>query len=340
MAASAQPAWTPPPPVERLGPGRVVALVLGIVLLLLPGIGLVASGGVLLWADTSDRTDGFIFSPREEFSSDGYALVSERIELATDADWLPLSVALGTARVDVSGTGGEEVFVGIAPVDDAMAYLGNVQRTVVDDLGFDAPASSYDQIDGGEPSGPPTDQDFWIASASGPGTQQLTWDPAEGDWMFVMMNADGSAGVSVEARIGATAPALGGIAWGLIGGGLFLMLLGVLVMVLALRRRRPAAYAGPQYGGPQYGGPQYGGPQYGASQYGGPQYGGPPPASGPPPSSSGQPPSTSGQPPSTSGQPPWAPPPPVDPSTAADRQSGATRSRTSGPGGSTGPSTG
>ena len=321
MAASPQPAWTPPPPVERMGPGRVVALVLGIVLLLLPGIGLVASGGVLLWADTTDRSDGFIFSPREQFSSDGYALVSERIELATDADWVPLSVALGTARVDVTGTGGQEIFVGIAPVDDAMAYLGNVQRTVVDDLGFDAPADSYDQIDGGEPSGPPTDQDFWTASATGPGTQQLTWDPAEGDWMFVMMNADGSAGVSVDARIGATAPALGGIAWGLIGAGLFLMLLGVLVMVLALRRRRPAAYGGPQYGAPQYGAPQYGGPQYG-----GPQYGGAPPPSGPTPSSSGPP--------------PWAPPPPVDPSTAADRQSGATRSRTSGPGQSTGPSTG
>jgi hypothetical protein len=230
------------------GPGRVVGLVLGIVFLVLPGIGLLMAGGVLLWADSTDRTDGFLFSPREQFSSEGYALVSERIELATDADWLPLSVALGTARVDATATGSQQIFVGIAPVADAAAYLGEVQRTVVDDLGFDAPASSHDQIAGGAPSGPPTDQDFWIASATGPGTQRLEWDPTEGDWMFVMMNADGSAGVSVDARIGATFPALDGIAWGLVASGLFLLLVGVLVMVLALRRR-PAAYAGPPYGG-------------------------------------------------------------------------------------------
>jgi hypothetical protein len=232
----------------------VIAIVLA-ALLLIPAIGLVIGGGVLLWADTTSRSDGFLFSPREQFSTEGYALVSERIQLQTDADWLPLSYALGTARVEVTGTGSEEIFVGIAPVADATAYLGNVARTVVDDLGFDAPADSYDQMAGGEPSGPPTEQDFWIASATGPGTQQLTWDPTEGDWMFVMMNADGSAGVSVDARIGATAPALGGLAWGMLGGGLFLMVLSVLVLVLALRR--PAGYAGPQpYGArPVPGGP-------------------------------------------------------------------------------------
>jgi hypothetical protein len=262
MAATPPPPWATPPSAG-LGPGRVVALVLGIVLLVLPGIGLIGAGGVLLWANSTDRSDGFLFSPSEQFSSEGYALVSERIDLQTDADWLPLSVALGTARVEVTATGSDEVFVGIAPVADATAYLGDVQRTVVKDLGFDAPANSYDQIAGGQPSGPPTEQDFWTASVTGPGTQRLTWDPAEGDWMFVMMNTDGSAGVSVDARIGATLPALRGIAWGLLAGGLFLLLLGVLVMVLALRRR-PAAYAGPPYGGP-------------------PAPAGPPPAWAPPP---------------------------------------------------------
>ena len=50
------------------------------------------------------------------------------------------------------------------------------------------------------------------------------------------MNADGSAGVSVDARVGATVPALTGLAWGLLGAGLFLVLIGV----LADRARRPA----------------------------------------------------------------------------------------------------
>src|SRR5215218_11146858 len=116
MAATQQPSWTPPPPPERMGAGRVVALVLGIVLLLLPGLGLVAGGGVLLWADQSERSDdGFLYSAEDSFSTSGFALVSERIDLSTGADWVPLSAALGTARVELTGG---DVFAGIGPADE------------------------------------------------------------------------------------------------------------------------------------------------------------------------------------------------------------------------------
>src|SRR5688572_22808894 len=182
----APPAWpTPSPRPTRAG--RVAALVLG-VLLLLPGLGMLAGGGILLWAGGLDRTDGFVVSPREDFSSVGHALVSDRIDLAAGPDWLPVSTTVGTARLEVTGTGTDAVFVGIAPAADVRAYLDGVQRTVVDGLGFDAPATDSDQLPGGEPSGPPTEQDFWIAEATGHGTQEVTWEPADGDWMFVVMN--------------------------------------------------------------------------------------------------------------------------------------------------------
>ena len=80
-------------------------------------------------------------------------------------------------------------------------------------------AASQRDLPGGAPSGPPADQDFWTAQAAGAGTQQLSWVPAEGDWMLVVMNADGSAGISVDARIGATVPALDGLGWGLLVAG-------------------------------------------------------------------------------------------------------------------------
>ena len=61
---------------------------------------------MLLWADPSGRTRRLhVLRRRDDFSTDGYALVSERIDLATDADWVPLSAALGTARLEVTGTG-------------------------------------------------------------------------------------------------------------------------------------------------------------------------------------------------------------------------------------------
>jgi hypothetical protein len=237
--------WTPP---SRWGPARIIGLVVG-VLLLLPAIGLVAGGGVLLWADGPARDDdGYLYSSEESFSGPGYAISTARIDLATGADWLPLSAALGDARAEVTGTDpGQDIFVGIARAGDSAAYLDGVERTVVDDFGTGSAADSERQLGSKAPLAPPGEQDFWAAEANGTGTQTLTWKPAGGNWTLVVMNADASAGVSVDARLGATAPALGGLAWGLLGGGLFLVVVGVLLLVLAIRRPRPGrAYsAGP-----------------------------------------------------------------------------------------------
>lgn len=237
-------AWAPPPP-SRTSPGRVIAAVLG-ALLILPALGLLAGGGVLLGADQGERSDdGYLYTASDDFATPGHALVSERIDLDPGADWVGLSAALGTARIEVTAADPDtDVFVGIAPSADADGYLDGVQRTVVDDLGLDTSAADQVLIDGGTPSGPPTDQDFWTVEATGSGTQQLDWDPDDGSWTLVVMAADGSAGVAVDARIGATLPALTGLAWGLLGGGLFLLLVAVLLLVVGLRRPTPR-YVGP-----------------------------------------------------------------------------------------------
>ena len=260
MAANTPAAWVPPPPPARMGAGRVIAVVIG-ALLLLPALGLVAGGGVLLWADTWGRDDdGFLSTATDEFSTAGYALQSDRIELETDADWVPLSAALGTARLEVIGTdAGEDVFLGVGPTSDVEAYLTGVERTVIDDLGLDTSAADQVLVPGGAPAGPPVEQDFWTVETSGTGAQELTWEPANGTWTLVIMNADGSPGVAVDARIGASTPALGGLAWGLLGVGLFLCLVATLVLVLAARR--PSAAPGTPYGSP-YGPVAAGPPPY------------------------------------------------------------------------------
>jgi hypothetical protein len=237
MSASPANTWSPAAPPDRWGAGRVIALVLGL-LLLLPALGLLAGGGVLLWADQSQRTgDGYLMSPATSVSSPGSAVVSDRIDLSTSGDWVPVSAALGTARVQATGTG-PDLFVGIGPTDQVNAYLGGVQRTVIDDLGTDGSASST-QVSGTAPAGAPGEQSFWAEQATGAGRQQLAWDPADGDWTVVVMNADGSAGVDADLRVGAELPALTGIAWGLLAAGVVLTLIAVLVIVLAARRRRP-----------------------------------------------------------------------------------------------------
>ncbi|WP_051683721.1 hypothetical protein [Blastococcus sp. URHD0036] len=239
MTAVPPPVWPQAAPSRRWGAGRVVALVFAI-LLLLPGVGLVLGGGLLLWADGPGRDDdGYLTTPDDDFSTTGSALVSENIELSdTGTDWALVESWLGTARLDVTGADGTDVFVGIAPVAEGQAYLEGVARTVVDDLGSGADNGRL--VPGGEPATPPADQDFWVAQSSGTGAQQLTWDPTEGDWLLVVMNTDGSAGVSVEAGIGATVPGLTGLAWGVLIGGVVLLLISALLFVLAFRRgRRP-----------------------------------------------------------------------------------------------------
>ena len=235
--------WTPPP--ARWGPGRVVALVLGI-LLLFPALGLLAGGGALLWGDRVARDgNGYLNSASQAFSSTGYAITSTSIDLSTGAAWLPVSSTLGKARLEVTGANGSDVFVGIARQGDTTAYLGGIQRTIVTDVGSGASAAIT--TGAGAPSTPPGEQTFWTAKSSGSGKQTLTWSPTSGNWVLVVMNTDGSAGVSVDARLGATVPALGGLAWGLLAAGLVLLVIGVLAIVLAARRRPvpPVPYGGP-----------------------------------------------------------------------------------------------
>jgi hypothetical protein len=248
MAATPQPTWNPPPPATRWGPGRVIALVIGI-LVLIPALGLILAGGLLLWADGPGRNDdGYLYSASDNFSTTGYAITSGSIDLSTGANWLPVSSATGTAKIQVTGANGSDVFVGIARVADTTDYIGGVERSIITDLGSgSAPAI---RTGAGAPATPPTEQDFWVSQASGTGTQTLTWKPAAGNWSLVVMNADGSAGVSVDARIGATVPALTGLAWGVLAVGLVMLVIGVLLIVLAVHRRRPPAVP---YGAAPYG---------------------------------------------------------------------------------------
>jgi len=263
MAPTPQPTWSPPPPAPRWGPGRVIALVLGI-LILLPALGLTVAGGLLLWADGPARNnDGYLYSSSDNFSSGGFAITSASVDLTTSgANWVPVSAALGTAKIQVTGNSGSDVFVGIARVADATAYLGSVDRTVVTDLGSGSPPSI--RTGSGAPATPPGEQNIWVAQSAGSGAQTLTWKPAAGNWTLVVMNSDGSAGVSVDARVGATLPALGGLAWGVFIVGLGLLVIGVVLIVLAVRRRRVAPAA------------PYGAVPYGTSP------GGPPPSWSPP----------------------------------------------------------
>ena len=101
----------------------------------------------------------------------------------------------------------------------------------------------------GPPPTAPIDTDIWVASAHGSGAQTLEWDLQSGQWSVVVMNADGSAGVSVDASAGARASWVLPVGIGLLAGGLLVVAIGgvmVVVGVISLARHTDLDLAGPQ----------------------------------------------------------------------------------------------
>lgn len=230
--------------------GRTVAVVLGAVLLFL-STGLLAGGGALLWADRTQRDDGFVLSGWTGLESPRHAVVTDDVELETGgAEWV-IDDFLGTARLEVRPDGGAdtELFVGVAPTQDVAEYLRGVGHDRVGEFGPGwtggrmGPAT-MDEFAGGAPDVPPGESDIWVAESSGPGPQVLDWRPADGTWTVVVMRADGAAGIDVEARVGATAPGLPWLAGGLLGTGLLVALAGGLLVGIAVHRARPGPAPG------------------------------------------------------------------------------------------------
>ena len=249
VPAGASGAVAPPPPPAPPGggwtPGRTVTAVLGAVLIFV-STGLLAGGGALLWADQTQREGNYLFTETADLDTDRYALTSDSIRLDTGgADWVVNDV-LGTARLQVTpDERGDEVFVGVADTDDVAAYLSGVGHHRLGDLGPPwggarlGPGTTG--VEGGAPEDAPTQLDIWVAESSGTGTQTVDWRPQDGDWTVVIMRADGDAGVSVQARAGATVPGLPLIAAGLLVAGGVMAIVGALLVVLAARSatRRP-----------------------------------------------------------------------------------------------------
>jgi hypothetical protein len=257
VAHVAVPAAAPPAPEQARpwGAGRVITLVLGVLVFLVAG-GLLAGGATLGVADRALRNDqGFLMSPIQDVSTSTYAVATEplTIDTGTSGDYVPQSL-LGEVTLRADAVGDGDLFVGVARSADADAYLAGVEHTTLVDIeGAGANRTPvYEDSAGAAPSVEPRDSDIWVASATGPGEQELTWAPEGGDWTIVLMNADAGAGVAADVRVGAEAPVLGWVALGLlVAGGLFLLAaIALFLGALYGGRRQPASASATPAGTP------------------------------------------------------------------------------------------
>lgn len=196
------------------------------------GVCALALGGVLLGVDAGQRdADGFYGAEGGALATTTHALVSHDLDVATGGpDWI--LNRLGELRVTATGARDGPVFVGIGRRTDVDAYLAGVPHEVTD---FDGGGARSSVTGGGAPA-PPASQGFWARSAGGAGTQTVVWPVEAGDWAAVVMNADGSPGVSTDTRVAVSTDV---VLW--MGGGLILAgvaLLGSGGALLASGRRR------------------------------------------------------------------------------------------------------
>ena len=242
--------------------GRIVLIVLGSLGALF-GLGLLAGGGFLLWADRTQRDDGYVTTPTERFASPTYAMTRTRLEVDTDGPgWVLNDTWFGKVRIRGESPGTKMLFIGIGPAPAVAKYLGSVEHANVQDIEFDPFRVDYLRIEGDAPQGPPTEQSFWAASSSGVGTQTLTWQVRDGDWSVVVMNADGSRGVAADLDLGAKLSGLIWVAIGLLLGGVLVVVGSTALIVLAARKRQappvpptPAAAGGGSGPAPPASGP-------------------------------------------------------------------------------------
>ncbi len=237
---------TPPPGAAPAAPGarpaaggwtgtRIVAAVVGALLALISA-GLLAGGGLLLWADRTQRdAAGYLTTDTQELSTGTYALASRGIDVRVEGpDWLFPQGVLDRVRIRVTSTDpAASAFVGIGPTLDVERYLADIRYATAGDITHLADTSIHA---GGPPATAPTEQTFWAASSTGTGTRSLVWDVRPGLWTIVVMNADGAAGIDVRADAGAKIPTLGWIAAGLLIAGVIMLAVGLALLVGATVR--------------------------------------------------------------------------------------------------------
>lgn len=194
--------------------------------LVLVGLFLVLNGFGALF---SSRLFGeYNLTDRLKIEVSSRAVVTDDVELPTY--WFVSSSE--DVRVEGAATGFEALFIGIAPVDAVAGYLDGVAHDEITDWDFfknDVEDVVYTRNEGTTDPGAPGAEGFWVASVSGSGEQTLDWTIESGKWVVVIMNADGSPGVSADVRLGVLAPS------GLVPLGLASLAVGLVALIGGVR---------------------------------------------------------------------------------------------------------
>ena len=236
----------PRPPRHRAA--RTTSVVVGVIVGLL-SLGLLALGGVLLWADSKKDEQGYISTDTQRFATSTAAIATDNIDLDhAGPDWLTSHDHYGDIRLEVASRNDKPVFVGIARTKDVSSYLRGTSHATVTDVDSDPfRADLSRRARRRSARGARLQAHLGRLGRTAPARRRVTWDVKHGDWSVVVMNADGSRGVDTGVSAGADFPILAALAWGSVGGGLVLLGVASLLIVVGTtaQRRAPAPALAP-----------------------------------------------------------------------------------------------
>ncbi len=194
--------------------GAIVALIAAVVL---------AVAGVAIWTDVAKRDgSGYLTTNAHRYASSTRAIATEEVTVGTE---VPKRL-VGNVRLQVSSA--KPVFVGIARKAAVDAYLADASYATAKNIDLDPFAVTYVAHNGSANPGRPASRTFWAAWAVGTDAAHLTWKPKSGSWSVVVMNADGTPGVSADVSAGVK------LAW-LLWAGIGIAILGGLLLAVAVR---------------------------------------------------------------------------------------------------------
>lgn len=236
-------------PRERGWPiGRIIIVVIGLIVIL-TSFGLLVGGtGIMIATRTLSDQEGFLLTEEADLRVDSYAIVGKGINIEIDPTSRLFLRRLGDfitfKLVATSNDPSKELFIGLAMEENAREYLRDVWYHEVEEFHWSygpwcgaSPEVSYTVHQGESPTGPPTMHSFWVALSTGPGPQELEWEPEVGNYWIVTMNGDGSAVVDTSIRIGAKVPLLQTIGNSMVAGGIIALLIGGALLYLGIFRK-------------------------------------------------------------------------------------------------------
>ncbi len=229
--------YSPPTtPGSELRPRRHTALaVVGAIMIVVGGIAGTVAAAVIFAFGSSGTLD----SGHNEVSTPTAALVTD-VASMDNVHGIGGVTGWPNLHMSASSTSPAGVFIGIGPAEEVADYLSGVAIDRVTDFSVSPFELQVARESGAAQAGPPADEGFWVASATSHSIAELTWPVHDGDYRLVVMNADGSSGMTSLAQVQLEVPNAFPLSLGVLVGSGIVAAVGVGLLAVAItRRRRP-----------------------------------------------------------------------------------------------------